>query len=301
MPGCAVHFELARRVLESWNDRPETRPFADDRVCHRAFLFGSLGPDLAYFPGGDGLLADLAHCVRPADLARCLVHSAQTEPDRALGWGWVTHVLGDILIHPLINQAAAERVRGRRVPGMTYAEDPLTHIRIELGLDATLPAKRGWPDPALHAGIDPGQSAVATLAKAYRQTYGLTCSRLTMRIAQQSAAWLVPVFLFGGRVFSGRPVRTLPRWLYRQVASLARTLSPGSRIEAFTNPLPPPVWLLDESAAVVETFVERFQTHYASNLADLPDANLDTGEVEQEPPRYRLTVAARAMLDRRLR
>ncbi|HKI21560.1 MAG TPA: hypothetical protein VKA15_26940, partial [Isosphaeraceae bacterium] len=133
-----------------------------------------------------------------------------------------------------------------------------------------------------------------------RETYGLTCSRLPMRIAHRASAWLVPVLLLGGRVYSGRAGRSLACSLYRAAASFARRVGPGSRLEAFTNPLPPPDWLLDESAAVVDTFVERFQSYHASNLADLPNANLDTGEVEGEPPLYQLTVAALAKLDRRI-
>ena len=150
MPGCAVHLELARRVLVAWEARPDDAPFPIGHPASRCtFLFGSLGPDLGYFPGGDALLADLAHCVARAHLTRNLIDSAETDLERALAWGWVTHVLGDIWIHPLINQAVGERVCGHRLPGLTYADDPLTHVRIELGTDAMLPAKFGWPAPCI--------------------------------------------------------------------------------------------------------------------------------------------------------
>ena len=76
--------------------------------------------------------------------------------ERALAWGWATHVLGDIWIHPLINQATAEHVSGQRSPGLTYADDPINHVRVEIGLDASLPAVRNWPVPDLDFGLNPG-------------------------------------------------------------------------------------------------------------------------------------------------
>jgi hypothetical protein len=301
MPGCAIHFELARRVLEAWKNQPASRPFSpDDPACRRAFLFGSLAPDLGYFPGGDGLLADLAHCVRPADLARSLIHLAATDVERALAWGWATHVLGDIEIHRLINQAAALRVRGRRVPGLTFADDPIIHIRIESGLDATLPAIQGWPEPNLRGGFDPGASAIALFARAYHGVYGLRYPRMRMIFAHRASARLVPGLLLFGRVFSERPVRALPRWLCRRAATLTKIASPRSRCDGFTNPLALPEWLLDEAAAVVESFVERFQSNYASNMADLPNANLDTGKIEDDPPDYPITISALAELRRKV-
>jgi hypothetical protein len=300
MPGCALHLELARRVLSAWAERPEGRPFPpDDPSCRRAFLFGGLAPDLGYFPGGDSLLADLAHCVHPAHLARVLLRSAEPGPERALAWGWATHVLGDVWIHPLINEAVAERLHGHRVPSVNYAADPLTHVRVELGLDAFLPARAGWPDCPAEAGLHPGPAAVTLLARAYRQTYGLTLSRRRLRFANRVATALVPILLSAGRVESGRLVCPIVRLAYRRAAGSARTILPGGRLEAFTNPFPPPDWLLGEAGDVVERFVERFCPYYESNLADLPDTNLDTGEVEGDPPDYPLTVAALAELERR--
>jgi hypothetical protein len=301
MPGCAVHLELARRVLEAWGNRSGDAPFPlGDPVCRRAFFFGSLAPDLGYFPGGEGLLADLAHCVRPAHLARNLINSAENELERALAWGWVTHVLGDIWIHPLINQAAGERAFGHRLPGLTYADDPVAHVRIELGMDAILPAKFGWPHPCVSSGFDPGWAGVEALTRAYRQTYGLSFSGLRMRLSHHLVGGFVSALLAGGRVYSDQPVRPLIRLAHRGAARLARRCQPGGLLSAFTNPLPPPNWLLDECGLISNTFAERFEPYYRSRLSSLPDYNLDTGSVEGDPPYYRLTVSALTRLERRI-
>jgi hypothetical protein len=300
MPSCAIHLELAGRVLDAWRVRPSARPFApDDPACRRAFLFGSLGPDLGYFPGGDGLLADLAHCVRSSQLARNLIATAEADRDRALAWGWVTHILADVWIHPLINQAAGERISGQRLPGLTFVDDPITHVRIELGLDALLPARGRWADRVARGGIGVGPEAVAALTRAYRQTYGFTLSRLRTRVANRLSPAFVSAVLLGGSVFSGRPAGLLARSTYRWTAGFARRFGRGGRLEAFTNPLTPPDWLLTESESIIDVFTERFLTYYDSNLAELPDYNLDTGEVEGEPPHYPLTIAALAKLARR--
>jgi len=300
MPGCAIHLELAGRVLRGWQAQAAKKPFPpDDPSCRRAFLFGSLAPDLGYFPGGDGLLAELAHCVRTSELARNLIATAKNEQDIALAWGWVTHILADVWIHPLINQAAAERITGRRTPGLTYVDDPATHVRVELGLDAILPLRDRWPDPDWGRSLDPGRCASEALARAFRQTYGFEPSVARMRVVNRLSTRFVAMLLQGGRVVSGRPTSALTRLAHRGAASLTRRLGRGGSFEALSNPFPPPDWLLDETSAVVESFCERFQHYYASNLEGLPDFNLDTGEVEEDPPRYLLTVAALEKVGRR--
>lgn len=301
MPGCAVHLELARRVLDAWVHHPGEAPFPlDHPACRRAFLFGSLAPDLGYFPGGDGLLADLAHCIRSAHLTRSLINSAKTDLELALAWGWGTHVLGDILIHPLINQAVGERACGHRLPGLTYADDPIAHIRIELGLDAMLPAKFGWPNPCIGVDFDPGRAGVEALTRAYRQTYGLTFSCIRMRLSHRLAGVFVSALLAGGRVYSDRPVVSFVYVMHRGASRLTRRVRPDGRLFAFTNPLPPPEWLLDECKIIVDGFTERFEGYYKSRFCSLPDYNLDTGAIDSDPPVYPLTISALAQLDRRL-
>jgi hypothetical protein len=300
MPGCAVHFELALRVLRFWEDRPAGRPFLPyDPGARSAFLFGSLGPDLGYIPGGDGLLADLAHCVRPAHLARHLIAGAESNFDRALAWGWVTHVLGDIWIHPLINQAAGERICGDRFPGSTFADDPITHVRVELGLDAMLPVRGDWRDPGAPGGYNTSRKAVAPLVRAYQETYGFDASWTRMWLATHVAAGFIPMMLLAGRIVSGRPASLLASWVHRRVASFSRLICPDRLIDAVTNPLPPPDWLLAEASDVVDTFAERFQPYCATNLEGLLDYNLDTGQVEGAPPTYPLTIAALERLSQR--
>jgi hypothetical protein len=78
VPHAAVHFLLASRVLERWEAAPAAAPFEVDAATRNAFLHGSLGPDMGYFPGADPLLSRLAHYARTGALCRALVAEARS-------------------------------------------------------------------------------------------------------------------------------------------------------------------------------------------------------------------------------
>src|SRR5206468_3532319 len=123
MPGCGVHFLLAARLLATWERGGGHAPFpAGDPAARNAFLDGCNAPDMGYFPGGQPLLTDFCHYLRSADLARELVGRARSPAESAFAWGWVTHVLADAAIHPLVNLAAGELLTGTRQP-RSYADD----------------------------------------------------------------------------------------------------------------------------------------------------------------------------------
>jgi Zinc dependent phospholipase C len=299
VPGCAVHFELASRVLRAWDGRGADSPISSiDPDRRSAFLLGSLGPDLGYLPGGDALLADLAHCVRPADLARNLIISATTDVELAFAWGWATHVLADIWIHPIINEAVGELFHGRPLPGVPYADDPISHIRVEIGLDAALPACGNWPRPPKirQSVIARGTDQIVT---AYRDTYGFSPSLVRMKTVLRFAGLFTSLTLLNGAIVSGRSSGLLARCAFQGIAGLSRRFHPGGKLAAFTNPLLPESRLIHRVERLVEEFPESFRPHHASNLADLPNVNLDTGNLEGDTPDYPLTIAAIRELDRR--
>src|SRR5688500_15063891 len=138
MPGITLHFLLANRVLDRWRSAgpgsaggksPDERaPF--DPHCPRdcnAFLHGALGPDFGYMPGGHRLLSELAHRVRTGELAGRLIRSARTSLERAFAWGWLTHVLADRQIHPLIGRGVGELVHGCRRTFVAGSDDLDSH------------------------------------------------------------------------------------------------------------------------------------------------------------------------------
>ncbi|MHC5543341.1 zinc dependent phospholipase C family protein, partial [Singulisphaera rosea] len=243
---------------------------------------------------------DLAHCVRPSQLARNMLGLACNEAGRALAWGWITHVVADVAIHPLINEAAAEQCRGGRLPPMSYVDDPLLHIRVEQGLDAYLPGHADWPDSVVCTPFSPDAQAATLIAAAYRDTYGFTPSPLRLRLANRISPWFFNFQIVNGRVVSGKPVPAAWRWIHGRATGVARRFGQNEAIEAFMNPLCPPDWLLDEAAAAVDTVVTAFPARCSSEFGDYPDYNLDTGRIDSNPPVYPLTLSTLRQLDHRL-
>jgi Zinc dependent phospholipase C len=127
VPGTIAHLYLARKFLES-DQQLITKRY------EREFLFGSIFPDIGYFPGKDPLLSNLAHYVAASSLPKKIFESAATEDWKAFTLGWLLHVHTDIAGHPFINQQAAQ-LSGSRNKEVTYEENILLHAKIETSLD----------------------------------------------------------------------------------------------------------------------------------------------------------------------
>ncbi len=279
MPSVNVHLRLAQRVLDHWDRRPSGAPFrTDDSGAVNAFRHGSIGPDLGYFPGGYEPLSDLAHTWRPAELTRALVRSARTPRQRAFAWGWTTHVLADMMVHPLVGCAVGELHYGSPRYFVDGDFDRVTHVRVEAGIDA-LYAERY---PEMRRGrVDPvfGRRSISFLVRAYERTYGaapdahlvLQSHRLAGRRAMQGAglaaisAAAMPSDAAQDHAEPG-PVRAIRSFVGRRSVSLAYLL-----------PAPPPLWLINAVRDVEEMFVDLFLEEFRSDAATLPNVNLDTG------------------------
>lgn len=304
MPGHALHLRLASEVLDRWPSRPGGMPFApDDPACRRAFLFGSNAPDMGYYPGGDPLLTDLSHYVRPAGLARSLVRSSRTDPQRAFAWGWVTHVLGDAWIHPLINRGVGQLLRGDRDRAVTYDEAPIAHIRVEMGVDGFLLVRDGRPGGTAPAP-SPRDAILRLLEEAYGATYGIDLDRgrlaASCRSVARSSRWILAAGRIHGSRFLGRPPAPglAPGALILDGLALwTSAFSRGSPVYALTHVARPPAWLVDAITEAIGSFADRFHRHYTSGLADLPDYDLDTGGILGEERPYPPAVRTARALD----
>lgn len=307
MPNYAVHFLLASRVLDRWRETPSDAPFAvADPSARSAFLYGSIAPDLGYFPAGERLVSDLVHRVRSGDMARTLLATARTELQLAYTWGWVTHLLGDLAVHPLINEAGWEAATGRRGRPADAPQDDRSHMRVEFGLDAAFfrryPRLDALPD---RVAFDAGYAE--HLAPALGEMYGwrpqaeevvrwhagadraINGSRLLNRMATARLRRR-PLHLLGrlGLDLLGRPSRLVPD-TYPRAPLLAGIL----------DPVPTRPWLLAEVERVIAGFPETFQHHYASGLRELENYDLALGDVAAPVPTRPLILHALAELERR--
>lgn len=283
MPNVTVHLWLAERTLERWALHPELSPFplASVRVC-QAFQQGALGPDLGYFPGGERFLSDLSHKVRSGELTRSLLMEAREPEERAFAWGWVTHVLADRLVHPIVARGVGYLVTGDPDRAISGEEDLPGHVRVETGIDAWISAR--YPHlastrlvPVFHDG------GLAFLHRAYLTTYGFripydALGRSYLRMlrmgtgALRSISWLAR----GRDEVEGtpgpltRPVNGILGWL-------ARNRVPGSLALNYLSPVDPPRWLQRELQEVAAGFTDRVMAVAADPMGELPDVNLDTG------------------------
>lgn len=307
MPNVATHLLLAGRVLRRWARPGTDAPFAagDERAA-RAFLHGALSPDAGYFPRGDRLFSELAHLARTGDLARALVEEARTPAQRAHAWGWVTHLLADLAIHPLINAAHGERLHGTRERPVASTDDEAGHMRLEFGLDAALFAAFPEVDGVL-PGAGPTADDLAHVERAYRRVYGwgptpawvAGAHRVTRRMAGLSR---VVNRAFTARA-SRRPLHALLRLGTRGVAP-PRFWLPGrwnrsAPALAVLSPLRPPPWLVGETAEMVDGFAARVDGLRAEGLAGLANHDLVTGAREQPgQPTPRAAAALRLLAAR---
>ena len=296
-----MHFQLAARVLDAWPDPNEFDP--SDTQVRNAFLNGSIGPDMGFYPGGFTLPTDLAHYLSTGALARSLVNEARTELERAYAWGWVTHILADVELHPLVNQGAGELLTGDRQNPRTYAEDPTTHTRVEIGLDAFFQgARAGGGTVSLRPVFD--HESIQYLQRVFQETYGVefeTAQLLRSHLAVVKHHGLIQgLNRVAYAVQRGRvpAFRDLPLFLggFLPARLASRLFARRSVVFGLTNTVKPSHWLIEEVDGVKGRFVDLFVSHYSDRIASLPDFNLDTGEVETGDALYPLTERTRRRL-----
>ena len=303
MPGIALHFLIAERTLERWGESSDRPPFElADPTTVTAFLHGSVGPDLGYFPGGDRVLSDLAHCHRTGRLTRALIDRARTDPERAFAWGWLSHVLADRAIHPWIGRMVGSLTRGSSDVFVDGASDPCAHLQVELGVDAWVGARH----PAVRSlRLQPvfGKGEMGFLVAAYEDAYGVRLPEklfvrshhaVTVRVGQALATLgIIHALRTGGPV--ERRVPAFSRMVGRVLDSpRLRNVALG-----YLAPVSPPRWLLAEVRRELGRQPELFLTHHRQRVAELGDHNLDTGRPIELDPFHPGTVRARAALDAR--
>ena len=286
MPGCVVHLLIAGRMLET------DPPYGKD--AREAFRLGSLAPDMGYFPGGEALTSDLSHYLTSATLTRNIFSLACDDVRRQFARGWATHLLADALIHPLINRAAGELARSPIL--RTFADDPVAHIRVEQGLDAAVAGRLTRPPPP-RVPIAKQRLLTALLAEAYLLTYGVGPPCLRLASSFRAMIRFCPWLLTYGRVLGWR-LQLTPATDHPGVAAVAgfelvrmvSWLARRTALFGLAHPLAPAEWLLAETTRLIATFPERFAAFETAGFANLPEFNLDTGDVEPVQPTYPLTI-----------
>jgi len=307
LPGPALHFLLARDFFDDRAGSEPCVPFPTaDPVVRNAFLNGAIAPDAGYCPGGTRFQADLSHYLGTGRLVRCLLEAASTDIERAFAWGWVSHILADVAIHPLINRAVG-RLFNRDGRNMEYADDPTAHAWVEFPLDAAVCMRHG---ARLEAGLHPcfDATTVNFLAGAFRDTYGVPFDTAEALATHRAAV------RFCHRIHAIHRLLAVPQRIgHRRLADhlfyfpafwlVAFPLLKAVLIFKYRRlPLPARKWLctppellaeIEEKRPIIRQQMRRLAQE---GLAELEDFNLDTGRVEAEPS-YSLTKATLTKLE----
>ncbi|MGD2047527.1 MAG: zinc dependent phospholipase C family protein [Gemmatimonadota bacterium] len=296
MPGITLHFHLARQGLEGLRASRVALPFdPDDPAALNAYMHGAIGPDLGYLPGGVRLLSDLAHCERTGELATNLVRTARTPVERAFAWGWVTHVLADRLIHPWVGRGVGELLLGCPATFVSGGEDPLSHLRVEIGVDLWFAARHA---DARRVRLRPAFDAMSVrfLQLGYALTYGVTHPRewfleSHISVGRRARQALGTLRLLGVLMedavwtFSLPRLRGLLAWAYRSSALRGISL-------AYLNPVPPSAWLLDGIQESIGDYRAALIDAVRNGAEGLGDFHLDTGAPLVPAPAPELAGAA---------
>jgi hypothetical protein len=266
MPCATIHLLLADRVLSDWAEHPAHAPVAAaDPEIRTAFLHGSLAPDMGFIPGVDRFVSDLAHFHYPADLTRALFRHARCSIDEAFAWGWTAHVLGDVLLHPLVGRGVGEILYGDKGRRVDAAENVAAHVSLEVGIDIAF-LERGVGIPGPPSSPHSAGSGLLPVRAALIDTYGLRwdASQLSRdhRLAVRMTRWWPRVL---------RSLRSVPR-------AVGGVASPGSAAHGFLRPTRPNPWLVSEVDSVVERFPVAFRSLTRGAVHDWENLNLETGE-----------------------
>lgn len=284
MPQPALHLLYAADALQRMRT-VNSLPFDPSDTHHaNAFMVGSLGPDMGLFPGGSAEFSRLAHTGRTAELTRALLRHASTPEQHAFARGWLSHVLADVRIHPLVNKAAAQHAvsEERAADGPLWLVD---HVRVEVGLDAWL----AWRHPTLtplrlRPALD--RSTISFIADAFDDVHSHRPSPTALLQMQRGALHFTHLALHFATTIARTlcwkrdgttgtlPMASVLAWRLVTALSSRRTV-----VHAYLNPVMPAAWLLRDVDNALPRLHEELLAALDHGIDNLPDYNLEDGSL----------------------
>lgn len=266
MPQPIYHLVLAQQALPVMNEwfgdlgEPEVN----------AFMHGSLGPDLGFFPGADPRLSELVHHARTGDMIRALYVRARSSTERVFVWGWLTHFIADALLHPVVNAWCAQQCPD----ASAKAERMRYHVRVELGWDVM--HARHIDAVRLRSCFD--ANSIGFLCQAYDAVYGYPLPARVAAGFHRNATRLA------------RQLHLLELLLARDARALTplrgvltATVPKNSVVHAFLNPMTPPPALAAALSHAITEFLPLFEFCLRTELREVPNLDLDDGmPIEEE-------------------
>jgi Zinc dependent phospholipase C len=150
---------------------------ADQLLEARAYAYGGcVIQDLGYYPFGSHFFSNLLHYVRSGDFVRALIRDARDVDEYAFALGALGHYAADNDGHRLaINKTVPllyPKIEARFGHTVTYEESPKAHLMVEFAFDVVQVAGGAYAPQAYHQYIG-FKVAKPALERAYREIYGL--------------------------------------------------------------------------------------------------------------------------------
>ena len=154
---------------------PDSTP--EQLVEAHAYAYGgSIIQDMGYYPFGSKLFTDLLHYVRSGDFVINLIHESQDLNEYAFSLGALAHYAADNTGHPLATNPGVSllypKLRAEFGNKVTYADNPLSHIKTEFAFDVLQVAKGHYASNSYHEFIG-FKVAKPALQRAFLDTYGI--------------------------------------------------------------------------------------------------------------------------------
>ena len=303
------------------------------KEAHAYAYGGSVIQDLGYYPFGSKEFSDLVHYVRSGDFVEEMLRQSQDPKEYAFALGALAHYVSDVDGHPVVNQAVALRypkLRARYGRSVTYAEDKSAHLKTEFGFDTQQVAKSRYASDQYHdfIGFEVSQPL---LERAFPAVYGMDLKEVLPHedLAIGSYRWAISQLIphmtkvalqlhkkqlahespnFQKRKFLYRLSRTeyekswgksyqKPGFGTRFLAALLRLMPKLGPFKGlgFNDPTQTTEDLYIKSINKTYDDYKRLLEQTKTTIPDLPDRDLDTGEVTR-PAEYTLADDAYAKL-----
>ncbi len=146
------------------------------KQAHAYAYGGCIVQDMGYYPFGNTFFTNLTHYVRSGDFVMNLMRASKTLDEYAFSLGALAHFNADIYGHPIGTNKAVPLVypEAKAAHGdvVTYAEDPVSHVKTEFGFDV-LQVARGNFAPQAYQDFIGFKVSKEILKEAFEETYGL--------------------------------------------------------------------------------------------------------------------------------
>src|SRR6202171_754143 len=121
----------------------------------RAYAYGGcIIQDLGYYPFGSRFFSNLLHYVRTGDFVEAMIQNAHDLNEYAFALGTLAHYAADNSGHPLaVNRAVPmlyPELRAKFGDIVTYADDPVSHLKTEFAFDVLQVARGHYAPKAYH-------------------------------------------------------------------------------------------------------------------------------------------------------